>query len=96
MSDDDNPQDDFSHEEFHDSVEETFEVEKITMAEVERVETIIWQTFGVNNFVKKFVSSLLEDRISPSEFVVQGLVYKVQTVYKGSRSLRYLSSWGMF
>ena len=97
VSDDDNPDDDVTNEEFQAcSTDETFEAEKITMAEVEKAETIIYQTFGVNNFVKKFISSLLEGRISPSEFVVQGLVYKVQTVYKGSRSLRYLSSWGMF
>ena len=83
-------------EEFVDCVEKLVDEESINLIDIEKADRILSQTFGINNCIKQFVGLLLNDQISVTDIAVQGFVYKVQSVRKGSRSLRYLPSWGMF
>ena len=80
---------------FEDCVEELDE-ENINVDDIVLAEEILLQTFGVNCCVKKFIHLLVSQKLSPSDMAVQSLVYKIQSLLGGPKSVRFQSSWGMF
>ena len=83
-------------DEFEDCMEEVCDEEAVVLRDVEKAEEVLLKAFGVNCCVKKFVKLLLTDKLSSTDLVVQSLVYKIQTLTNGPKSVRYLPSWGMF
>ena len=95
LYDSDLEEDDEDNDLFEDC-DEVADEETISWKDVEKADLVLGETFGIDNVLKKFIQLLLTEKISPSDLAVQGLIYKVQHLKNGPKSVRYLSSWGMF
>ena len=76
-------------DEFEDCMEEVCDEEAVVLRDVEKAEEVLLKAFGVNCCVKKFVKLLLIDELSSTDLVVQSLVYKIQTLINGPKSVRW-------
>ena len=70
--------------------------EPLTLEEIGKVEEIFADTYGFKNSLAHLVKLLLSQKLSSSDLAVQNLVYKVQSLKNGPKSVRYLPSWGMY
>ena len=95
MYDSDEEEDEVDNDVFEDCIED-FEESPLTLEEIKKAEETIAGVFGVTNFLTSFVRLLIFDKLPVSDLAVQNLVYKVQKMKKGAKSVRYLPSWGMF
>ena len=92
---DEEDDDDDDYDLFEDCTED-LDDEPLTIDEFMKAEDLLVGTYGFKNSLSTFVKLLLTQRLSTSDLAVQSIVYKIQAMKKGSKSLRYLPSWGMY
>ena len=93
--DDEQVHDDLSDCDLEICTEEDFS-EALESQEIEEADLLLEKSMKVKGFFRKLVRLLISGEMSPVSLALQGLIYNVQCMIRGRKSLRFLSSWGMF